>query len=515
MLAELGIAFGMLALVPASVLAADPLDPETAATIRSYVEDELAALNVPGAAVAIVRDDQVVFAEGFGRADDEGRAVTAQTPFDLASVSKSLTALAVMRQVEAGNLALDAAVREYLPWFGDEQPQLAEVTVRDLFGHLGGWTIGVGQANLADTYDGSDAIERNVRRLAATQPALAPGTFEYSNANYDVLAYLVEVVAGAPFAEVIARDVFMPLDMRHSHASRAGAEADGLAAGYYPFMGIPVAYEVPYVPGGAGSGFLFASAEDLAHALILHLNEGRYAETQVLSPELVAELHRPISRPDPYSGYSGGLVSYPLWAAGSLATDADPPSYRVPVMYEHGGDHASTATSILFLPEERWGVVVLLNMNDSAAPSRFHQLHTGIATLLLGSEPPATIAYEDPIAQYARAIAMAVVLLQVAGIMWALRRLRVWRRSPATRPQGALGVAVRLVPALLLDVALTVAAWWLLTDRAPGTPFEVILRYTPDVALLILLISILGIGWGVVRTVLSIRTLRSTTPMLA
>jgi CubicO group peptidase (beta-lactamase class C family) len=508
-LTELGLAFLVLVLAPASVRAADPLDPETATAIRDYVERELAALGVPGAAVAIVHDEEIVFAEGFGRADDDGRAVTPQTPFDLASVSKSLTAIAVMQQAEEGNLGLDDTVREHLPWFGDDHPVLADVTVRDLLGHQSGWTEGDGRANLADTYDGEDAIERNVRRLAATEPMRARGTFEYSNANYDTLALLVESVSGIPFARYIEERVFLPLDMRNSHATRGSAEEDGLAQGFYPFMGIPIAYESPYVLGGTGSGFLFSSAEDLARSLIFQLNAGSYAGAQVLAPELVRELQRPISQPDPSSGYAGGLWTYPLWAAGSLATDADTPTYRVPVMYEHGGDHASSATSILFLPEERWGVVALLNMNDGAAPSRFHQLHYGIATILLGGAAPETIAYEDVVGQYARTIVGAVVVLQIIGVAWALRRLHRWRRAPQSRPGSALGVAANLVPALLLDLGVAAAFWWLVADRAAGAPIEVVLRYAPDVTLLIFAITLLGVGWGVVRTILSIQALRS------
>jgi CubicO group peptidase (beta-lactamase class C family) len=507
-LTGLCLAFAVLAPAPASVLAAEPLEPDIVAAIQAYVGQELESLSVPGAAVVVVRDDEIVFAQGFGRADDDGRDVTPQTPFQLASVSKSLTAIAVMEQVEAGNLALDRTVRSYLPWFGDDQPALGDVTVRDLLGHQSGWTEADGRRNLADTYDGEDAIERNVRRLAQIAPANARGTFEYSNANYDTLALLVETASGMAFADYIEAEVFSPLAMAHSHASRAAAEADGLAQGYYPFLGIPIAYAAPDVPAGAGSGFLFASAEDLGHELIFQLNEGRYGDQQVLSAASVRELQRPISRPDATSGYAGGLWTYPLWAAGSLDTDTQAPTYRVPVMYEHGGDHVSAATGILFLPEERLGVVVLLNTNDESAPSRFHQMDSGIATILLGGEPPATIAYEDAVGQYVRTLLAAVVAVQIVGIGWALRRLRAWRRSPASRPPTGLAVAAQLVPALLLDVGVTVAIWWLLADRAAGVPFEVVMRYAPDIALLIIVITILGIGWGVLRTFLSIRVLR-------
>jgi CubicO group peptidase (beta-lactamase class C family) len=178
----LGIAAGLFTVVVAAApTGAAGLPDDLAEQVRSYVTSELAALGAPGAAVAIVHDDEVVFAEGFG--DAGGAPLTAETPFDLASVSKSLTAIAIFQLAEAGSLSLDDRVGDHVAWIGDTYPTLGEVTVRELLAHSSGWTIGDGQANLANTYDAPDAIERNVRRLASISPTNPRGTFEYSNAN--------------------------------------------------------------------------------------------------------------------------------------------------------------------------------------------------------------------------------------------------------------------------------------------------------------------------------------------
>ncbi|HEX7225872.1 MAG TPA: serine hydrolase domain-containing protein, partial [Candidatus Limnocylindria bacterium] len=149
-LAEFGIAFVMLVLAPGSVRAAEPLDPAVAAAVHDYIVRELDALGVPGAAVAVVHRDSIVYTEGFGTADGDGRAVTARTPFDLASVSKMLTAIAVYQQVERGTIGLDDRVQTHIPWFADAQPALADVTVSDLLGHTSGWTTYDGVVNLLD-----------------------------------------------------------------------------------------------------------------------------------------------------------------------------------------------------------------------------------------------------------------------------------------------------------------------------------------------------------------------------
>ena len=504
-LTELGLAFVMLALAPASLRAAEPLDPAATEAIHDYVVDELAALGVPGAAVAVVRDDEIVYAEGFGRADDEGRTVTPQTPFDLASVSKMLTAIAVYQQIEAGSLELDDRVQDHLPWFGTDEPALAEVTVADLLGHTSGWTTHDGIVNILDEDDAGDAIELNVRRLARTAPTNERGAFEYSNANYDVLAHLVEVVTGIGFDDYLKSEVFGPLGMTHSHTSWVDAAADDAASGFYPFFGAPIPYNIPFAPSGLGSGFVQASAEDLGRALIMHLQDGVVGETQVLSAESVRALQRPISRTSPWDGYAGGLWVSPLWVAGSLNVDSETTSYQVPISLEHGGDHATTATGVLILPDEGWGVVVLMNMNDASVGSTYHQMQDGIAAILLGRQPDPTVVYEDALSQYWKLVFVVIVALQVAGIVIALRRIRAWRRNPERRPIGSRLLAGHVLLPLIADFAVAAAAWWLVLDRN-DSPIPLLIRYSPDLFVALLVVTILSVGWGVLRTWLTLRS---------
>ena len=491
-----------------SAVAAD-LDGETVAAITEYVTRQLEALDVPGAAVAIVHDDAIVYSAGFGDANADGRDVTAQTPFHLASVSKSLTAIAVMQQVERGGLELDERVTAYLPWFDDAHPSLGPVAVRELLGHLSGWSEGDGRINLADASEGDDAIELNVRRLAATRPSGTHGTFEYSNANYDVLAHLVELSSGMSFAAYLETEVFGPLAMSHAHATHEAARADGLAAGFLPFFGIRIPYDIPYVGGSAGSSFLYASAEDLANTLIFHLNDGRLGETTVLGANGVADLHRPVSYPNADGGYAGGLHVYPLFSAGGLERERDTPVYRVPMTLQHEGDMPTTATGILIMPAERWGVVVLMNTSDAAAPSRFHQMPYGIASILLGKEPPETVAYEDALLQYLRPILGGVIGLQVIGVALATRRLRRWHEYPRTAPTTQAARLGHLIPPLVPDIGVPAAFWWMVIDRG-NAPLAVVITSAPDIALCLVAITGFGIAWGLVRTVATLRVLRAS-----
>src|SRR5437016_3396968 len=134
------------------------------ASIDAYISAQMQADHIPGVALGLVHNDQVMHLRGFGSADQSGRAVTPQTPFILASVSKSFTALAILQLVEAGKIELDASVQHYLPWFRVADPVAsARITVRHLLYHTSGIPSS-GYACRAD--DVTMSLEQYVRSLA-------------------------------------------------------------------------------------------------------------------------------------------------------------------------------------------------------------------------------------------------------------------------------------------------------------------------------------------------------------
>ena len=140
----------MLVLTIGNVKASPTLQGETDfAAIDAYVTEQMNNLGIPGMALGIVQDGQIVHLQGFGVADSSGRAVTPQTPFFIGSVTKSFTALAVMQLVEAGKIDLDAPVQTYLPWFelADKEAS-AKITVRNLLNHTSGISTKDGNRDL-------------------------------------------------------------------------------------------------------------------------------------------------------------------------------------------------------------------------------------------------------------------------------------------------------------------------------------------------------------------------------
>ena len=155
---------------------------------------------------------------GFGEAGASGQAVTPETPFIIGSLSKSVTALAIMQLVEAGEVELDAPVQQYLPWFrvADEQAS-AEITVRHLLNHTSGTLDQDGRSFQGDGDTSDTALETTVRELSTAELAEPVGTkFQYSTVNYSVLGLIVQTVSGESYESYVQENVFDPLEMRQS-----------------------------------------------------------------------------------------------------------------------------------------------------------------------------------------------------------------------------------------------------------------------------------------------------------
>jgi CubicO group peptidase (beta-lactamase class C family) len=506
-LAAVGLAL-VLACLSAPAVAKAPLSAEMNAKIHDYVANALAELKVPGAAVVIVGPEGIEYEEGFGSARPDGTRATPQTPFHVASLSKELTSIAVMQLVQSGDLELDATVHSYLAWFGAEGSDTARITIRNLLAHTSGWSESDGLTNRVDEATDDGALERNVRRLARIPPSHPIGHFEYSDGNYNVLGYLVAVRSGVSYEAYMAEHVFAPLQMTHTYTSDSAARAGGLAQGYYPFFGISIPYDIPFARSSVPGSFIATSAEDLGHVLIAHLNDGQYAGQRVLPPGAMAQLRTPLVHPDAWDGYGWGWWSYPLWDAGHLVDAAGGSDYEVPVVVEHVGLQPTYAAGMILLPEEGIGVAIVMNLDDRAVPSRFTQIHPAIAQILLGKEPSPLFAREDLLLQNAKLLLAGAVILMALGIPWGGRRIRRWWHDPASAPRGRSGLVRHVVLPLIVDLGVTALAWWFVLDRSPTKDIALILSLAPDIGLSLIVIAVLGVGWGLLRTALTLHTMR-------
>lgn len=482
--------------------AAQELAQETINALDQYAAAQMETWNIPGLALAVVQGDQITYLQGYGAADATGRPVTPQTPFLLASLSKSFTATAIMQLVESGQIDLDAPVSQYIAWFREGMNDPAPITVRHLLHHLSGFSRYSGHEVFANGDVSDTALERNVRRLSSAPLMSPPGAaFQYSNSNYDILGYLVQVISGQSYEAYIEERIFAPLEMHSSYA--VFADASDITGTFYPFFGRLIPYDIPHSRTSVPSAGLISSAEDLTHYLIAQLNEGRYGDVSILTAESIAAMHQPHTETIANeSGYAMGWGTSPYW-------DAERADVR-PTWIGHDGAWVGFRTFISFVPEERTGIVVLMNTNDFAHETAFGGVANGLLLTAMELAPPPITIYEDDFTQNARLIGSILIAVWVLRLISAVLTLRHWRRAPASRPRSAFGIARTVALPLLFD-ALLILYVLVGVPAQYESPLGTVIRFTPDIGLLLMLALALALGWGLLRTGLFLTSLRQTT----
>lgn len=467
--------------------------PDTSA-IDAFVEERLESLGAPGAALAIVRGGEIVHLAGYGIANDDGAPVTPQTPFLLASFSKSMTAVAMMQLVEAGQVGLDAPIQDYLPWFMPGTP----ITVRQLLNQTSGLDETQGYHRNLDR-DSPDALEQSIRRLATTRLDHTPGTtYEYSNSNYDVLGLLVETVSGQPYADYIQANLFQPLTMRNAYTSLESARAAGMSNAFYPFFGRQTNFDaiMPYSRAVQPSSGLIASVEDMADYLLMHLQHGQFEDTQLLSPTAIATLHAPAVATASVPGALEYAMGWAVWPFD----DAALPRQGVPTALSHGGEWLGFQNIMLLIPAYDLGLVLLMNGRDPTAVSAFSNIIFDVALLALGLESQNYPPHEDLLLRNLRPVGITILLLLLVSAVLSWRRLR---SREFTSRHGWLFLVLAVVDAALL--------YYFLFVRLPGPRYGIpqTLRFEPDLGLMLLLLLLLSAGWGTVRSLWAISRWRA------
>lgn len=448
--------------------------------LDGYMTEHMARLKIPGASVGIVQGDRVILLKGYGTADS-GRAqpVTPQTPFYLASVSKSFTALGIMQLVEAGKLELDTLIREILPWFQVNGEGAETMTVRHLLHQTSGFSERDGYIRNLEP-DAPDALESSIRGLADDTLNRVPGSeFEYSNTNFDVAGLIIETVSGQPYDEYVQKHIFDPLEMTNAFTSLEAGRANGMAAGFYPFFGLPTPAVrwMPYTAAIRPSSGLIASAEDMTHYILAHLHGGRYQRAQILSPEGIQTLHAPSVIIVDDLGYAMG---WHTWTFEEAAPEGEP----APEAISHIGTWTGFVSNVVMIPEKQTGVVVLLNSGDESRGSEYYRIGWDVALIALDRPLLDFSPHEDFLSRNARWIAALLIFFLI------LANVYLFRRKPGMAP-------VLLV--YLIELAL--AGYWLLV-YLPGINASLPLLYAfaPDIGILFTAVLFLLFGVATLRT---------------
>lgn len=304
------------------------------ARLDAFIEQEMQRANTPGMAVALTGRDGLLRVSTYGFADLKARIpVTPETMFEIGSISKSFTAIALLQLRQEGRFDPQAPVSRYLPWFRIHS-RFAPITGHHLLTH----TAGIPR----DRDDIPSSLYQAVA-LRERSTGYPPGEKSaYSNVGYQVLGYLLEEIEGQPYAEIIRRRIFEPLGMTSSVAAITHDLRRRLAVGYThmyddrPSHRTHPIVEATWLEYGAGDGSIAATAADLAAYQRMLLNRGRGPTGRLLSEESFELFtHQAIKTgEDSYYGYgistrmedghtilghTGGMVGY----SSAMFGDAD------------------------------------------------------------------------------------------------------------------------------------------------------------------------------------------------
>ncbi|MCS7002723.1 MAG: beta-lactamase family protein, partial [Dehalococcoidia bacterium] len=384
----------------------DIVAPDFAAIDR-FLDAELRATGIPGAAWIIVHRGRVAHCQCFGVADRSGRPITPRTPFVLGSPGKGITALAVMQLVEQGKIALDAPITTYLPWLDTADRQAHTITVRHLLSHTSG--ISSRSGNQGTIYDGTadTALEDLVRRLRFVRLTRAPGTtYQYSNANFMIAGLIVQTVSGLSYEDYIRQRVFAPLGMTRSFLLQAEARQHGMAQGHHLLYGRAIPTNLPEDRGTLPAGLHVTCAEDMGRYLMALLNGGELDGARVLSAEGVKTMLSPVVSVAENDSYGlGWHVGAPNGVAAAW----------------HDGVTTNFRSYVSLLPDLGYGVAILFNGDNSVQTARLDAIGRTVHSMILGAPPPRLT--DDLVRSQWPLIVVGLAAAQIGWLVWSRRWL--------------------------------------------------------------------------------------------
>lgn len=244
--------------------------------------------NLSGFAVAITYQDELVFAKAYGDGLD------AYSQFPIASLSKPITALAVMQLVDEGLVNLDTPIKTYLPELEINDSRAVNITVRHLLSH----TSGLSDETFPEMKLSiqPETLSEAMKLFENVKLKNDPGEkYNYHNPNYWILARLVEIKSGETFSDYLNRHIFKPLQMNDTMSfsnTNQFQAAKNLATGHINIFGMNVAYNEPdwFINGPSG---IVSTATDLSKWLIMNMNDGAYNGQRIITSESLKEMQTP------------------------------------------------------------------------------------------------------------------------------------------------------------------------------------------------------------------------------
>jgi CubicO group peptidase (beta-lactamase class C family) len=312
--------------------------------VRALIQRQMTERQVPSVAVAVARDGRILWEEAFGWADRENRvAATAHTMYSLASISKPITATALMILKERGLIDLDRPINDYL---GEAKINVrigdpAAVTVRKVANHTAGLPLHY-QFFYEDEPYRAPSRDETILRYANT--VTAPGErYHYSNLGYGILDYVISRVSGKSYPDFMRTEVFVPLGLTRMSVD-VDAALQKQQAVRYGTDGLPIPFYGFDHPGGSA---IYASAHDLVRFGMFHVKSRLPDQKPILSDVAIDEMQKATADAGAGQGYGIGWMMSD-YAGGRRSVS-------------HTGGMGGVSTSLRLFPAEKIVIVVLTN----------------------------------------------------------------------------------------------------------------------------------------------------------
>lgn len=306
-----------------------------------YYKDKL---KIPGIAIGVIKDNEVVYKNGFGTLGQKGSKIDSSTVFSIGSIGKTFTAICIMQLAERGKLNIDDPVEKYVPWVKITTPDSTKkVTIRHLLTHTSGFKRNIHDRLVWDIKENSPT--EFTKKLGEIKTDRRPGEiWDYSNLGFVILGSIVEAVSGETYENYVEKNIFTPLEMKNTAASSKKLSSVDYTAGYETFFGVPKKFEHEYRNDLVCIGWIYTNVEDMTNYMMMFLNEGMFNGKRILSSESIEEMKKSYIS----IGY-GDTFGLSLFKSGEL--------------YLHGGDHENYHAIMTLNPKDKNATIMMYNMN--------------------------------------------------------------------------------------------------------------------------------------------------------
>ena len=354
------------------------------AELERVIAREMQDKKLPALSIALVDDQQTVWAKGFGMEDPDRKIpATAETVYRVGSVSKLFTDIGIMQLVERGKIDLDAPITKYLPEFKPNNPFNKAITLRQLMSHRSGLVREPPVGNYFD--DTAPSLAQTIQSLNSTALIYEPEKrIKYSNAGIATVGYVLEKTQKQPFTEYLQKAVLTPMRLRNSSFVPTPEIAKHLAKAYmWSYDGrkfVAPAFQLGMAPAGS----MYSTVTDLARFMSILFNGGEGQQGQILKKATLEKMWTPQFAP---AGEKNGFgIGFAL---------SELQGYR---RIGHGGAIYGFATELEALPEAKLGVIVVTSVDGANSVTNLIAEHALKSMLAVRNKSPLPqLKFSEPI----------------------------------------------------------------------------------------------------------------------